>query len=103
MVVGLDKTIVRTDFPSLLVFGSGNPQPVPSNYSWYLNGQPFFLNGALVNTVEGHIRVRFNSIILEKDNIPASIEGTYVSVVNTSAGEMNVSITVRIEGELYVL
>ena len=102
MAVGLDKTIVRTDFPSLLVFGSGDPQPVPSNYSWYLNGQPFFLNGVEVNTVEGHIRVRFNSIIFEKE-IPASIEGTYVSVVNTSAGEMNVSITVSIEGELYVL
>ena len=49
-----------------------------------------------VNTVFNG--VTYNRITL-KQRIVSSVEGTYVSVVNTTAGGINVTITMNVEGQ----
>ena len=102
--MGLEGDSLRPSLPFFSVFGSGDPQPEPSDYSWYFNGDLIFANGAVdssvvdVNTVFD--RVTYNRITL-KQRVDSSVEGVYMSVVNTTAGQTNVSITVNVEGELY--
>ena len=86
------------------MFGSGDPQPEPSNYSWFFNGDPIFVDGVVDSSVVDvnalFIGVTYNRITL-KQRVDPSVEGVYMSVVNTTAGQTNVSITVNVEGELY--
>ena len=100
--MGLKGGFLRSSLPFLSVFGSGDPQPEPSDYSWYFNGDLIFANGSVdssVVDVNGLFdRVTYNRITL-KQRIDSSVEGTYVSVVNTTAGEINVTITMNMEGQ----
>ena len=102
-VIGLKKDVLRQSLPFFSVFGSGDPQPQPSDYSWYFNGDLIFVNGAVdssvidINTV--FERVTNNRITL-KQRIDYSVEGTYMSVVNTMAGQTSVLIKVDVQGEL---
>ena len=103
-VIGLKRDISRTSLPFFSVFGSGDPQPQPTDYSWYFNGDPIFVNGvqdSSVVDITALFTVAFNMITL-KQKIDSGVEGTYVSVVNTSAGETNVSITLNVEGQLHM-
>ncbi|CAI7990187.1 Receptor-type tyrosine-protein phosphatase gamma, partial [Geodia barretti] len=95
-VIGLKRDISRTSLPFFSVFGSGDPQPQPTDYSWYFNGDPIFVNGVQDSSVVDVAALTFNMITL-KQKIDSGVEGTYVSVVNTSAGETNVSITLNVE------
>ena len=96
-VVGLRKGSRRAVAPSLTVFGSGNPHPSVYNYSWYFNGHAIYSNGVQLSLVKGLIVVRYNTVVLELQ-VDESVGGIYHSVVNTIAGEMNVSIEVNVEG-----
>ena len=102
VVMGLKGSFLRPSLPFFSVFGSGDPEPVPSNYSWYFNGHAIYVNRAVdssvvdVNTLFD--RVTYNRITL-RQRVESSVEGTYVSVVNTAAGEARVSITINIEGQ----
>ena len=104
-VIGLNRDAVRQNSPLIRVFGSGEPEPSPSNYSWFFNGDPIFLNGrkdsSVINVDSVFVGVSFEQIAL-KSTIDSSIAGTYVSVVRTSEGETNVSVTVNVEGETCV-
>jgi hypothetical protein len=95
-VIGLDLNEVRHNSPNLHVFGSGNPQPTPSEYSWSFNDVVIFENGSAVGSVEGIVEVLPTQITLRNNNL-RSAGGLYTSTVRTTAGETNVSITVNIE------
>ena len=103
-MIGLERDILRTSLPFFSVFGSGDPEPQPANYSWYFNGAPIFVNGVQDNSivdVNSLFMVTFNTITLKR-TVDSRVEGTFVSIVNTSAGETNVSITLNVEGQLHV-
>ena len=101
-VLGLERSLRGSSLPFFGVFGSGDPQPLPTDYSWYFNGDPIFINGEIDNSaVDVNAQfdsVTFNRITLKSD-INSPIEGTYVSIVNTTAGTTNVSITLDVQGE----
>ena len=99
-VIGLKKDILRQSLPFFSVFGSGDPQPEPSDYSWYFNGDPIFVNGSVDSSVvDVFDRVTYSRITL-KQRIDYSVEGTYVSVVTTTAGQTSVLIKVDVQGQL---
>ena len=99
-VIGLKKDILRQSLPFFSVFGSGDPQPEPSDYSWYFNGDAIFVNGSVDSSVvDVFDRVTYSRITL-KQRIDYSVEGTYVSVVTTTAGQTSVLIKVDVQGQL---
>ena len=99
IVKGLRQGGARQDHPSLTVFGSGDPQPTVQNYSWFFNDQPLFINGDKVDGLdERYLSVNYDSVVLQRV-IEPSVGGVYRSVVNTSAGEVNVTIVLNVECE----
>ena len=103
-MIGLKRDIFRTSLPFFSVFGSGDPQPQPTDYSWYFNGDRIFVNGvqdsSVVDVDSLFSEVLCNMITL-KQRIDSGVEGIYESVVNTTAGTTNISITLNVEGELF--
>ena len=103
-VIGLKRDIFRTSLPFFSVFGSGDPQPQPTDYSWYFNGDRIFVNGvqdsSVVDVDSLFSEVLCNMITL-KQRIDSGVEGIYESVVNTTAGTTNISITLNTEGKLF--
>ena len=102
-MIGLERDIIRTSLPFFSVFGSGDPEPQPANYSWYFNGAPIFVNGVQDNSIvdiADLFMVTFNMITLKR-TVDSRVEGIYESVVNTTVGTTSVLITLKAEGELF--
>lgn len=95
-VIGLERGLQTTN-PSLNIFGSGNPQPTSTDYSWYFNGSAIYLSGVVVNG-GAYTSVESNSIVL-KNMITMNVGGLYESIVNTSNGITSVAIQLNVEGE----
>ena len=98
--IGLEAGFRSAGLTALNVFGSGTPQPSVANYSWYFNDEPLFVNGVKEDDVTGYVLILFNTIFL-RQTISVDVEGVYVSVLHTSAGEVNVTIQVNVAGEHY--